>query len=211
VNLKSVVDHWTYCYHVTAAINLTGIRISRVLFPAATLFCKMGRYDLLSLRRKHDFQLRFQNNEILVRNQTSLDPDHIDFGWTETIEQYIACLNTHVFFWPGVASGPTLDGDRMFRRTGVKSVMIRVSTRSLLDTNGNSMVYLSSCNTGASWIGKDGKKSQRGIDVFQRAEAFSEPLEKIEEVLFRGPVYLPDDSECSISIGPRWFSLFTQP
>src|SRR5262249_40221375 len=59
------------------------------------------------------------------------------------------------------------------------------------------------------WVG-EGKKSQRGIDVFQRAESFAEPPEKIEEVSFRGSVNLPEDSECSTGIGQRWRSLFAQ-
>jgi hypothetical protein len=210
VNLEPIITRWTHCYHVTAVVNLRGIRRSRVLFPASTLLRRMDHSDLLSCRRMHDVQLRFQNQEILVRNQAPLDPDHIDLGSAETFEEYVACLNTHVFFWPGTASGPTLDGVRMFRRTaGVKSAMIRVLSRSLLAANAGSIVHLSTCNTGASWVG-EGKKSQRGIGVFQRAESFSESPERIEEILFRGSVNLPDDSEYSTDIGQRWCSLFVQ-
>jgi hypothetical protein len=158
----------------------------------------------------HDVRLHFQNQEILVRNQAPLDPDHIEFGSAETFEEYVACLNTHVFFWPGTASGPTLDGVRMFQRTvGVKSAMIRVPTYSLFEANEGSIVHVSTCNTGASWV-HEGKKSQRGIGVFQRAESFADPPERIEEIMFRGSVNLPDDSECSTGIGQRWCSLFAQ-
>ena len=210
VNLEPIIIYWTHCYHVTAVVNLRGIRHLRVLFPASTLFRKMERSELLSCRRTHDVQLRFQNQEILVRNQAPLDPDHIDLGSAEKFEEYVACLNTHVFFWPGTASGPTPDGVRMFRRTaGVKSAMIRVPSRSLMEANEGSMVHLSTCNTGASWIG-EGKKSQRGIGIFQRAESFSEPPDRIQEILFRGSVNLPDDSECSTRVGQRWRSLFAQ-
>jgi hypothetical protein len=210
VNLEPIITHWTHCYHVTAVVNLRGIRRSRVLFPAATLFRSTDQSDLLSCRRTRDLQLRFQNQEILVRNQTPLDPDHIDLGSTETFEEYVACLNTYVFFWPGTASGPTLDGARMFRQTvGVKSALTRVPTRSLFEVNEHSIIHLSTCNTGASWL-QEGKKSQRGIGVFQRAESFAEPPERIEEIMFRGSVNLPDDSECSTGIGQRWCLLFRQ-
>jgi hypothetical protein len=210
VNLEPIIAHWTHCYHVTAVVNLRGIRRSRVLLPAATLFRRMDQSDLLSCRRTHDVQLRFQNQEVLVRNQTPLDPDHIDLGSTETFDEYVAYLNSHVFFWPGMASGPTPDGVRMFRRTaGVKSAMIRVLTRSLLGANEGSVVHLSTCNTGASWVG-EGKKTQRGIGVFQWAASFAEPPEKIEEISFHGSVNLPDDSECSTRVGQRWRSLFAQ-
>jgi hypothetical protein len=210
VNLEPIITYWTHCYHVTAVVNLRGIRRSRVLLPAATLFRRMDQSDLLGSRRTHDMQLRFQNHETLVRNQAPLDPNHIDLDSGETFEEYVACLNTHVFFWPGTASGPTHDGVRMFRRTaGVKSAMIRVPIHSLLEANESSIVHLSTCNTGASWV-REGKKSQRGIGVFQRAESFAEPPEKIEEIMFRGSVNLPDDSECSAGIGQRWCSLFAQ-
>ena len=98
----------------------------------------------------------------------------------------------------------------MFRRTaGVKSAMTRVPTRSLFEANEHSIVHLSTCNTGASRVA-EGKKSQRGIGVFQRAESFAEPPERIEEIMFRGSVNFPDDSECSTGIGQRWCSLFAQ-
>jgi hypothetical protein len=210
VNLEPIATHWTHCYHVTAVVNLRGIRRSRVLQPAATLFRRTEQSHLLSCRRTHDVQLRFQNQEILVRNQAPLDPDQIDLGFRETFEEYVACLNSHVFFWPGTAAAPTLDGVRMFRRTArVKSAMIRVPTRSLLEANEGSIVHLSTCNTGASWV-SEGKKSQRGIGVFQWAESFAEPPERIEEIMFRGSVNLPDDSECSIGIEKCWCLLFAQ-
>lgn len=147
---------------------------------------------------------------MLVRNQTPLDPDSIDVGFTETLESYVACLNTHVFFWPGTASGPTHDGLRMFQRTaGVKSAMIRVLSRSLLQANEGSLVHLSTCNTGAAWV-VEGKKSQRGLGVFQRAECFAEPPERIEEISFRSSVNLPEDTVYSTGIGQRWRLLFAQ-
>ena len=210
MSLEPIIAHWTHCYHITSVVNLRGIRLSRVLFPASTLFRSMDHSDLLSCRRTHDVRLRFQSQEILVRNQAPLDPDHIDLGSAETFEEYVAYLNSHVFFWPGTASGPTLDGVRMLRQTAeVNSAMIRIPSRSLLEANEGSIVHLSTCNTGASWV-IEGKKSQRGIGVFQRAESFSEPLERIEEISFRGSVNLPDDSECSTGIRQRWCSLFAQ-
>jgi hypothetical protein len=209
VNPELIIARWTHCYHVTAALNLRSIRRSRILLPAETLFRSLDRRDLLSRRRTRDVRLRLQGQEILVRNQAPLDPESIDLGSTETFEDYVACLNAHVFFWPGTASGPTPDGTRMFLRTeGVTSAMIRVPSRSLLEVNEGSLVHVSTCNTGASWV-VAGKKSRRGVDVFQRTECFSESPARIAEISFRGSVSLPDDSECSTGFRGPWRPLFT--
>jgi hypothetical protein len=208
VNLEPIIARWTHCYHVTAVVNLQSLRRSRILLPAATLFRRMARSDLLNRRRTHDVRLRLPGQEILVRNQAPLDPDSIDVGSTETLEDYVACLNAHVFFWPGTASGPTLDGVRMFQRTAeVKSAIIRVPSRSLLEANESSLIDVSTCNTGASWV-VEGKKSRRGLGVFQRAECFADSPARIAEISFRGPVSLPDNSECSTAFGREWNSLF---
>jgi hypothetical protein len=210
VNLEPIIAHWTHCYHVTAAINLQSFRRFGILLPAATLFRLTDRGDLLKRRRTDDVRLQLQGQKVLVRNQTPLDPNSINVGPTETLEDYVACLNAHVFFWPGTASGPTHDGIRMLRRAaGVKSAMIRVPSRSLLEANEGSLVHLSTCNTGASWV-VDGQRSQRGLDVFQRAECFAEPPGRIEEISFRGPVNLPDDCECSTGFGQGWHALFVE-
>jgi hypothetical protein len=208
VNLESIIARWTYCYHVTALVNLQSIRRSPILLPAATLFRRMERSDLLSIRRAHDVRLRSQGQEILVRNQAPLDPDRIELGATETFEDYVTCLNAHVFFWPGTFSGPTLDGVRMFERTAeTRSAIIRVPSRSLLEANDSSLVDVSTCNTGASWV-VEGKKSRRGLGVFQRAECFADSPARIAEISFRGPVSLPEDSECSRGFGRQWHLLF---
>jgi hypothetical protein len=210
VNLEPIIAQWTHCYHVTAAINLQSLRCSGLLLPAATLFRLTDRGDLLNRRRTHDVLIQLRGQKVLVRNQTPLDPDSIDVGFTGTLEDYVGCLNTHVFFWPGTASGPTPDGMRMFqRKAGVKSAMLRVPSRSLLEANDGSLVHLSTCNTGASWV-VDGKKSQRGLHVFQRAECFAEPPGRIEEISFRGPVNLPNDCECNTGFGERWHALFLE-
>jgi hypothetical protein len=56
----------------------------------------------------------------------------------------------------------------------------------------------------------NGKKSQRGRNVFQNAESFAEPPGKIEEISIIGSVTLPDDSEYCAGFGQRWHSLFEE-
>ena len=208
VSLESIIARWTYCYHITAVVNLRVIRRLRILHPATMLFQQARRDDLLSCRRTQDVHIAYQDQTILVRNQAPLDPDRIDLRSAESFGDYVARLNRHVFFWPGTASCPTPDGVRMFRNAGVRSILIRVPTRSLMQANDRAQVYLSTCNSGTSWIVEGGKKSQRGSDVFHQAECFTGLPERVEEIAFSCSVTFPDDSECSAGLGQPWRSLF---
>jgi hypothetical protein len=207
MNIESIMTRWTHCYHVTAVVNLPSLRRSGTLLPAATLFRLTGRDDLLNRRRTHDVHLPLRGQNVLVRNQIPLDPDSINLGSAESLEDYIACLNAHVFFWPGTSSGPAHDGIRMFQMTPGVNAIIRVQSRSLFETNKGSPLHFSTCNTGASWV-VNGKKSLRGSDVFQHAKYFDEPPSRIQEISFRGCVNLPDNSECGNGFGQRWHSLY---
>jgi hypothetical protein len=208
LNLQSIVDRWTHCYHVTATMNLRSICHLGLLLPATTLFRLTNREDLLNGRRTQDVRLQLRGLQVLVRNQIPLDPDSIDVCLPETFESYVACLNERVFFWPGTASGPTEDGVKMFQPTfGVNSAIIRIPSCSLFESNAGTLPHLSTCNTGAVWI-MNGEKSRRGGCVFQNLASFEDSPGKIEEISIVGPVNLPDDSEYSPRFGESWRSLF---
>ena len=93
----------------------------------------------------------------------------------------------------------------MFQRTA-ESTIIRAASHSLLEANEGALIDLSTCNTGATWV-VEGKKSRRGLDVFQRRECFADSPASIAEISFRGPVSLPDDSEFRTGDGRHWQSL----
>lgn len=108
--------------------------------------------SLFTAPQNQRYSTRIEGQRILIRNQLPLDPYSLDLGATVTLEEYVACLNSFVYFWPGTALGPRENGVRMFERTnGAVSVVIRVSTRSLIDVNRDSLTYVATCNTGAAW------------------------------------------------------------
>lgn len=207
MKLEQILTLWTYCYHVTSESNLESIQQSRVLSPAETLLKGAKMHHFLRLRRTGDLLLRIEANDVLVRNQCPLDPDSLDLGTTGTLEEYVECLNSHVYFWPGTASGPIEDGVRMFERTDrTSSVVMRVLTASLLDANSTLPIYVSTCNTGVAWKER-GNRSRRGPEVFQTVEAFSAQPDNVHEICFANNVCLPQNTEYGTSPNGPWRAL----
>lgn len=164
--------------------------------------------SLFTAPQNQRYSTRIEGQRILIRNQLPLDPYSIDLGATVTLAEYVAYLNSFVYFWPGTALGPRENGVRMFERTnGAVSVVIRVSTRSLIDVNRDSLTYVATCNTGAAWT-EQGKRSRRGPEVFQSIERFSEQPASIHEICFAGEVRLPEDVEYGTNPEGRWSPFF---
>jgi hypothetical protein len=210
MNLEELCIIWTHSYHVTSAANLVSIRQSRVLWPTHTLLKRAKKHYFLRRRRTRDIPLRVEGQQILIRNQSPLDPSSLDLGATGTLEEYVASLNSYVYFWPGTALGPREDGVRMFERTnGKRSIVIRVPTRSLLEANRASPTCVATCNTGVAWT-EQGRRSRRGPEVFQPVEKFSEQPASIHEICFGNDVRLPESAEYGTNPAGPWHA-FLRP
>jgi hypothetical protein len=208
MNLEQVFNTWTHSYHVTSVANFAPLRHSRVLWPTRTLLERAKRHYFLRRRRTRDVLIRIDGHQVLIRNQIPLDPRSLDLGPTGTLKEYVACLNSYVYFWPGTALGPNKDGVRMFERTnGTHSIIIRVLTRSLVDTNRASPLFLATCNTGVAWT-KQGIKSQRGPEVFKAVDVFLEQPTRIHEICFESNVRLPDCTEYGVTLTGPWQAFF---
>lgn len=207
MKLESLCTVWPHSYHVTAKANLASIRESRVLWPARTLLERANRSRFVRQRRTQDLILQVEMLQVLIRNQISLEPSLLDLGPTCTLEEYVACLNSYVFFWPGTTLGPISDGLRMFERTnGTPAVIIRVPTASLIGTNGASPKYVTTCNTGKTWTER-GMRVRRDPQVFQCLNAFSGQPASIREICFKGEIRFPDDAELGTGPAGPWTKL----
>ena len=145
---------------------------------------------------------------MVVRNQCALDPSSLDLDSGATVDEYVACLNARVYFWPGTVSGPVDDGLRMLDHVGsARSQMIQVPSRSLICANAEVEVSVSTCNSGAAWV-EGGQKSRRGPQVFQPAEGFAGRVSDIAEISFAGPVCLPKETRYARSPAGPWRRLF---
>jgi hypothetical protein len=203
--LEELFTVWTHCYHVTSAANSASIRQSRVLQTAHDLFIQAKREDLLNQRRTEDVLLLIEGERrVSIRNQCPLDPDSLDLGPICTLSEYIECLNSHVYFWPGTASGPIDDGVRMCEKSSCgRSIILKVPTQSLFNANRKTSVRVSTCNTGVAW--RDGEvKSRRNPDVFEPIADFSEDPRRICEISFSSNMHLSEDVEYTANLAGPW-------
>ena len=207
MDLQSISAVWSHVFHVTAAANVPSIRRSRVLWPAKTLLEMADRPELVRQRRTENLSVEIESHEVLLRNQIPLNPDLLDLGNAHTLEEYVMCLNSYVFFWPGNADGPRDDALRMFERTNaLGAVSLRVPTHSLLERIGALATYVTTCNTGVTWT-EQGTKARRGPEVFQNLETFSTNPSLIQEICFQSEVFLPSNTEWSCAPGGPWTAL----
>jgi hypothetical protein len=207
IQFDDFVSVWSHSYHVTFEANLESMRNLRILWPARTLLEDTEHSRFIHERRTRDLMVPMQGERILLRNQIPLDPGSIDLGTTATLQDYVACLNSYVFFWPGSCSGPIQDGRRMFQRTGgQRSIVIRMETRSLIDVNPGVPIYVTTCNSGATWT-EGGNKVRRSPDIFRRLDQSAEMIATIHEICFRTSVHLPEDAECGTALSGPWSAL----
>lgn len=207
MDLERIIAVWSHCYHVTFEKNLASIRQWHALLPAQVLFEAAAAGELCGGRRSCDIVLRIRGEQVVVRNQRALDPASLDLGPDGTLGEYVACLNSRTYFWPGTLAGPRDDGLTMLGRPGPASVMLRIPSRSLIGANPASRLYVSKCNTGAARM-EDGLKSRRGPDVFELCERFCGRGSDIVEISFPGAVDLPSDTTYAGGPGGPWRPLF---
>ena len=198
--------YWSHLYHITAEINLHSIRKAQMLWPTRALLAQANLPEYVRKRRTEDIVLHFQHWPILLRNQIPLDPNSIALGSGCTLEEYIACLNSYIFFWPGTADRATADAVRMFERTNAtRAIAIRVPTRSLVEANASLPVYVTSCNTGLTWT-EQGIKAPQGPNVFKLLKSFPDEPGRIHEICFKSRICLSDNAQIAISPSGPWNS-----
>jgi hypothetical protein len=207
MQIGELINRWSYCYHVTALANLVRVRELGRLVPAADLLRAASRVDLIAKRRTEDIALQVGGREVLVRNQIPLNPTALHLECGLSLREYVAYLNSMVFLWPGTELGPSADCFRMFLRSAnTVSALLRVPTRSLVETNGSATVRVSTCNAGATWF-QDGKRSSRSIDILQAVDQHAGDADAITELSYPHDVRLPVDVEYALSPAGPWRGL----
>ncbi|MGP1309508.1 MAG: DUF7002 family protein [Phycisphaerales bacterium] len=178
-------------YHLTAASNLAHIQQEQRLYPAADLFAKANRADLLHSRRRQNVAVDVGGARRIIRDQAPLHEGNILFQDGMAFGEFIAYVNQHVFFWPGMSGGPIDYGRRHFGRYASEDCAVLViDGHALLEANAECVPMFSRYNSGSPRC-SGGKKSPRGRDTFVSAERFSQTPGRVIETVFAAPVTLP--------------------
>jgi uncharacterized protein DUF7002 len=196
-----------YLYHLTDRSNLTHIRKTNKLLPAASLMVRAGRDDLLRVRRLRHEKLALGKTVILVRDQAPLHKGNMEMVGGFPFEDFIESINRRIFFWPGTAIGPNSYGVRHFERYQEEHpVLLRIGFGSLLLANPSADPLFCTYNSGAPRC-SNGKKSPRGPDTFLSAFEFNATPSQVVEVTFRSELELPPDASFGNQPTGPWNSL----
>lgn len=184
-----------FAYHLTARANLPAIERTRRLDPAAAIFTRANRQDLLRTRRRGMTTIPIGADKVIIRDQDPLHPGNCALTHGYSFEDLVELLNSFVYFWPGTAHGPNDYGRRHFARYAKieDAAVLRIPTASLFAANPTLTPHASAYNSGSPRCNPQagGRKSPRGPDTFQPFPAFPHTPGKAIELTFKAPVALP--------------------
>lgn len=185
-------------------MNLPLMTACRCIYSAKTLLGIAGDSGHTD-RRIFDKRIQLHNHTVVLRNQRALHPNAVELPTNCSLKEYVGFLNERVFFWPGTSSGPIAEGIRLLagHPATLPAVVIRIETKSLIETNEASVFQVATCNTGAAWL--DGsKKSRRSFDLCCALASYTADPGAIIEISLPGSAILPGSAEYSVGGLDRW-------
>jgi hypothetical protein len=193
-----------YLYHLTHRTNLTPLRQTRRLYPAAMLLRRGGRIELMRTPRRRPEPVMIDGTQIILRDQGPLHKGNMRLSRGHTFEQFVESLNDRVFFWPGEQRGPISYGIRHFEAyRDEQPSILRVRIEHLLSVNPEVTPLFCRYNSGSPRCSY-GKRSPRGPSTFLAAQSFEESPGRVVEVTFLASLALPPETEYGIHPGGPW-------
>lgn len=207
MEMIELARQWPYCYHITFFENLDSIVASRALYSAGFLLATAGLNQRCHLRADEQ-TIQVGARQLILRNQIALNPAFIALPEGDSLEDYVAFLNERTYFWPGTHEGPVADGLRMFaaHTASRPPIVIRAPTVALIEQNRNAEMLVATCNTGASWVDRNGKTSRARDAVVPLSKYSGNPC-AIAELSYRAAAKLPRSCECSLHYFEEWKEL----
>jgi hypothetical protein len=191
-----------YLYHVTALENLTSVRRTRRLEPAAAIMRRAGRGDLVRWRRPFPVTLLCDGETIVLKDQALLIEEQVSLFRDWSFADFVEYMNDHVFFWPGTDRGPVKSGVELpYHESGTASVTLRIPFDDVLAANPTALPLFCSVNSGAQRE-QGSRRVSRGPRLFRSALAFSRRPSDVVEVAFRSAVTL--SASMTVSRGSEW-------
>jgi hypothetical protein len=154
-----------------------------------------GRDELFRVRRRSHEEIAINGTRISLRDQAPLYERNLDLSGGYSFADFVASLNSRVFFWPGTASGPNSCGVGHFERyKEERPRILRIASNSLFAANPWVEPLFCRYNSGAPRC-SNGKKSPRGPDTFLDIGHFIGTPSQVVEVTFDREVLLPANTE----------------
>lgn len=194
-----------YAFHICGEINFHSIKSSRTLLSAKTLLSGTPHEHLLSGRRMTTQQVMVGGVEIEVRDHRPLAKGSLAFPPNYSLQDYITELNSRVFLWAGVTTGPVRSGRNYINRYSTEGVVyvLRVPTTALLKANSASNLEVTFCNSGAARY-NNGLPANRGPMTFIDPANAQRSASKVVELTFKGRVVLPEQTTYTQSLQCQW-------
>jgi len=197
-----------FLYHVTARANQIALTRDRRIEPAAALFRRAGRTDLLRWRRPDAVTVQVDGDQIVIKDQRPLIEANLSLDGAWELADFVEYLNEHVFFWPGRSEGPIQAGVRLHGRYEASApLVLRVPTRDLIEANPAVEPLFCPFNSGAPRH-QGGRRARRGPRLFTPAADFPRRESEVIELAFRTAVGLPDTTQ--IRVDDVWTAFGTR-
>jgi hypothetical protein len=165
---------------------------------------------LLRKHRKRSCVVHSENMTVRLQGQAPLHAGNIAFEDNWALDDLIECLNGFVFFWPGTELGPCRYGRNHFDSSSwdeTPVALLKVRTANVFQFESSNRPHFCRFNSGAPRC-VNGRKSPRGRSTFLPPSEFVGTPARVSEVVFRGSLFLPHDTEFAVSPEGPWRSLF---
>jgi hypothetical protein len=194
-----------FAYHVTSRHNLEPLRSTRRIRTAANLIRDSNRLDLLAVRRTDEVTIETSVGRVVLKDQRPLIAANVRLAAGWSLADFVAYLNSYVYFWPGRDRGPIGPGQRLLDHYESDGpVVLRIPTGDLFGVNAAIVPEFCPFNSGAPRFNA-GRPAFRGPSLFTDAERFPRAANEVVELAFRADVTLPPTTV--VRAGPDWSAL----
>ena len=184
-----------FAYHVTHRQNVALLRASSRLRTAASVIREAGALHLLALRRERDVPVHIADGAVVLKDQRPLIAANLELPSEWSVSDFVAYLNSFVYFWPGWDRGMVGAGQRLLSHYEADApAVLRCSTADLLAANPDVEPEFCPFNSGAPRY-HSGKRAFRGPNLFTAATRFPRRASAVVEMAFRGDIQLPSTTQ----------------
>ena len=142
-------------------------------------------------KRNEHLMLAVDGEEIVLRDQAPLYEGKMRLDGGYTFGDFVECLNSRVFFWPGTSDGPNDYGKRHFARYSAENpLIIRVPTIDLVSTKDDVLPLFCRYNSGSPRP-SNGVHPPRGPKTFVSAAEADFRTTMVVEITFENSAKLP--------------------